>query len=683
MTPRITPVVRPAGLGSVLAALLLTAAPATAQVPPDSLPPAVPDTLVADTVVADTLVADTLGTEGLELEGDTVGTDSLPPIIRSLPDFGRAGSDRTPGVVRWDLEQILDARAITLQELLEPVGWVLPVRGGDYGAPQHITAVGMGAGRVRVFRDGVEELPLDGSVVDLARIALAGVGSVTLRREGGEIRIELESERVDDTGEALARIAAGTGDIETNLFRGVFLNPNALGGALGVGIERIDTRGTGGDEQGTLQGVWLRYLRPVGPLTLSGELRTGTANVDATGLGYTESSRSTRTLRARAGEPGGLRGEVYWANTSLNMDEGAGFAGEAVRDARLSRTQIGARGAWDREVGPLSLWARGEARLFSGEGRSPLVGISDSLVAGVDPFDGAGRPDDRLDLDLGIEADRLGGASLRLGTDGWEDARRSVAGLRLWTAPLFGLSAFAELDRGERGWRPTFLRLPSDSVVADSVAQGFAQDPARFTDRELARVGARFALGPIDVSAAWLSTTTDSVLPLGTVDRAGLLARGGAAFAGDETTGFEVAGRLGVPLLDGFAFVGSLQQWEEEGIYRPERIYRGGFEYANAFYETGNLGIRASLLVEGRDPMLVPVADPDFVAPPETPDALPGPARVGFYQSWNAHLQIRIVTVRIFIRWENTFGRLGLEDIPGREMPGIRAMYGIRWTLRN
>jgi hypothetical protein len=634
-------------------------------------------------VVLDTLATDTLGVEGIAPERDTATADSLPPVIRRLPDFGRAGSDRTPGVVRWDIEQILDARAITLQELLEPVGWVLPVRGGDYGAPQHVTAVGIGAGRVRVFRDGVEELPLDGSIVDLSRIALAGIGSVTLRREGGEIRIELESERADDTGEALARIAAGTGDLETNLFRGLFLNPNALGGALGVGIERIDTRGTNGNEQGTLQGVWLRYLRPIGPVTLAGELRTGRADVDASELASTESSRSTRILRARVGEPGALRGEVYWASHSLSLDGGTGLGGEPVRDARLSRTQIGARGAWEGAAGPMSLWVRGEARLFSGEGRSPLDGIADSLVVGADPLEGGGRPDDRLDLDLGVTVDGLGGASLRLGSDGWEDGRRSVAGLRAWSAPLFGLSAFAELDRGERGWRPPFLRLPSDSVAADSVARSFAQGPVRFTDRELTRFGARFAWGPFDLAGAWLSTTTDSVLPLGTIDRAGLLARGGTAFAGDEVSGFEVAGRIGVPLLDGLAVVGSLQRWEEEGIYRPERLYRGGIEYGDTFYETGNLGIRASFLVEGRDPMLVPVADPDFVPPPDDPGALPGPARVGFYQSWNAHLQIRIVTVRIFVRWENTFGRLGLEDIPGREMPGIRAMYGIRWVLRN
>jgi len=646
------------------------AGPLAAQDPPDSIP-AVADTLVADTLLADTLPADSLAVQ-----------DSLPPVIRNLPDFGAFGSEDDPGVVRrWTLLDLQRAPGITLVELLEPLPGILPVRGGDYGAPENITAVGLGAGRVRVFIDGVEELPLDGSVVDLARIPLAGVGSVTLRREGGELRIELESERADEDPRPLTRIEAGTGDLETNLFRGTFLHPNALGGALGVGIERIDTRGTGGDEQGTLQGVWLRYLRPVGPVTLSGEIRRGRADIEVDELGATESARNSWILRARAGEVGGLRGEVYLANTSLDLDGGTGLEGESVRPARLSRRQYGARGAWDHTTDALSLWARGEARLFRGDGGTPTLVLPDSARTGVDDFEPNGRPDRRLDLDVGAEVSGVGGASLRLGLDDWDGSRRGIGGVRAWTAPLFGLSAFAELDRGTRGWRPTFRRLAPDAT--DSTAAEFGQPPTRVTELELTRIGSRFAWGPFDVAGAWLSLETDSVLPLGTADRAGLVARGGRAFAGDEVTGLEVEGRIGIPLLEGLALVGSLQQWEEEGLYRPERIYRGGIDYGNTFYPSENLEIRARMVVEGRDPMLVPFADPEFVPPEEDPDALAGPLRVPFYQSWNAYLQIRVVTVRIFVRWENFFGRENLVDVPGRPMPGIRASYGVRWTLRN
>ncbi|HKK92002.1 MAG TPA: hypothetical protein VJ925_01170, partial [Longimicrobiales bacterium] len=89
----------------LLAALI--ALPVSAQEPPDSLPPdSVPPAVTADT---------------LEAVSDTLETDSVPPPIRNLPDFGRFGDERDPGVIeRWDLEDLLGARAVTLQELLEP-----------------------------------------------------------------------------------------------------------------------------------------------------------------------------------------------------------------------------------------------------------------------------------------------------------------------------------------------------------------------------------------------------------------------------------------------------------------------------------------------------------------------------------------------------------------------------------
>jgi hypothetical protein len=42
-----------------------------------------------------------------------------------------------------------------------------------------------------------------------------------------------------------------------------------------------------------------------------------------------------------------------------------------------------------------------------------------------------------------------------------------------------------------------------------------------------------------------------------------------------------------------------------------------------------------------------------------------------------------VVTVRIFIRWDNLSIRTNNQDIPGRVLPRTRAMYGVRWTLRN
>jgi len=58
-------------------------------------------------------------------------------------------------------------------------------------------------------------------------------------------------------------------------------------------------------------------------------------------------------------------------------------------------------------------------------------------------------------------------------------------------------------------------------------------------------------------------------------------------------------------------------------------------------------------------------------------------ASVPFYQNWYARIQARIVTVRIFIGWENFAIRRDLQSFPGRLLPATRATYGLRWTMWN
>jgi hypothetical protein len=48
----------------------------------------------------------------------------------------------------------------------------------------------------------------------------------------------------------------------------------------------------------------------------------------------------------------------------------------------------------------------------------------------------------------------------------------------------------------------------------------------------------------------------------------------------------------------------------------------------------------------------------------------------------NLFVQIRVVDVRVFYRLDNVFNQRGIE-IPGTQIPGARAMYGVRWFFRN
>jgi hypothetical protein len=166
---------------------------------------------------------------------------------------------------------------------------------------------------------------------------------------------------------------------------------------------------------------------------------------------------------------------------------------------------------------------------------------------------------------------------------------------------------------------------------------------------------------------------------------------------GGTRKGYEVSGRI--PLYPrGMALVGSYQWWDQpedvwtvpddslgtsepladEKIpwrYLPRRNYQASLSFHNTFLPTGNLEVWFDLGVQGRDPMVVPFREEvdDFVAPITVP----------FYQSWFVRLQIRVVTVRAFIMWENFTLRQRNQDFPGALLPATRSLYGVRWTMRN
>jgi hypothetical protein len=56
---------------------------------------------------------------------------------------------------------------------------------------------------------------------------------------------------------------------------------------------------------------------------------------------------------------------------------------------------------------------------------------------------------------------------------------------------------------------------------------------------------------------------------------------------------------------------------------------------------------------------------------------------VPFYQSWYTDVQVRVLTVHLFIRWENFTLRQRLQDFPGRVLPYTRSVYGVKWIMWN
>jgi hypothetical protein len=595
------------------------------------------------TAVRDTLpVVDTIGVPGAA--GDSLApADTVIHALRPMP--GTRPAEDPFLVARWTREDLLRARGVTLLELISSRPGTIPLRTSDYGSPEGVVLDGMAGGRVRVFVDGVEEVAMDGSVVDLAQVTLAGVEQVDVTRAGGELRVLLTTAQ-PTVPNPVSSIEAGTGDLDTKIFRGSFFHPNAFGGGLTLLFERMDSDGPGGDEAGSLQSVSLRYVRPLGDrFQVAGEIRNRTAK-SVLDRSVPEAGRGTRSLRVRARLMDGVALEAFATRGTLDLTSGIPTRDTLVADpvtgdtARVilyepevdRATQFGGRLGWNLH----GLWGQASFRYIDRPVRATLM---------------------RTDVDVGFVAPEVGGVSGRFGWDREAQVNRTLWGVSAWTRPVLGLSLLASMDQGVRGWWDPAAPAP------DSIESRYPDQ----SDGTFLRAGARLALGPLAVEGAWLRSEVDSVLPLGNrVDQ------GFAAFPGDDANGFVVAGSLALP-VDGFQLEGSFERWEEEGIFRPAQIYRGGLTFHDVFYPTGNLEITAGAVVEGRDPMLLPI-----------PDAVDGgPVRVPFYQSWNAHLQIRVVTVRVFIRWDNLFLRPENQDLPGRLLPRTRAMYGVRWTLNN
>ncbi|HKJ03727.1 MAG TPA: Plug domain-containing protein [Longimicrobiales bacterium] len=625
--------------GIVVAAVLALAlaGSARAQVRPDSTR-AVPQPPRPDSLVADSLAR----------QDSIAAADS---VFYNLP---RVGGDRAvgwdQGVWEWAYEELLTQGAVTLAELVAEVPGVTTLLGGDYGNPVGFTAFGLGGGRLRIFRDGFEVMPVEGGVPDLARVGLVGIRSVRLERNPGEIVIRMESLEYEDP-RPYSLVEAGTGDLNTNIFRGTFAMPRALRGSVAVGLERTDSRGARGDAAGNRTGTWLRYqLHRGDDAGLAVDFhRMGTeTQVDAFASPVT---RTDLTVRGRARLAPGLVGEAYWGRSTHTVED--------VRDIYAEeggrQSQVGARAAW--ETGPFS--AEGAYRHFGGDG----------------------LPSARLDLSVGGEDRGVGGFAADYQRASWPETTTSGKRIRVWTRPFMGLSVFGSWESGTAGARtgPLTTPLPPDtSAEASAVDSAAAALPLfRVTDRKATRVGARWSWRGLGLAGARLEVEADSLLPLGFAPD-----QGGPVVAGGTRTGWEAWARLPT-FLGALSLQGSYQTWDEAWPYLPKRSYQGALVYHKTFLESGNFEWWWTLGVRGHDPMTVRVLAEGSAQGGDGEEAPLELASVPFYQNWYARMEARIVTVRIFIGWENFAIRRNLQDFPGQFLPITRAVYGLRWTMWN
>lgn len=629
-------------LRHVLVAVALTlagAGSAHAQVRPDVTRP-VPDEAVADSLMA---------ADSLQARQDSIA--AADSVFYNLPRLGRkrvVGWDQD--VWQWEYEELLATGAVTLADLVAEVPGVTTLLGGDFGNPVGFTAFGLGGGRLRVFRDGFEVLPLEGGVPDLARVGLAGITSVQLERHPGELVIRMESLRFEDP-RPYSLIEAGTGDLNTNLFRGTLAIPRALGGSIAVALERADSRGARGNATGNRTGTWLRYQLHRGDdagLSIDFRRMGSETQVDAFASPVT---RTDLTVRGTARLVGGLVGEAYWGRSTHKVED----IREIYAEEGGRRSQMGLRAAL--EQGPFSV--EGAYRRFGG----------DDLPSG------------RLDVSVGADDRAVGGFSAAYQRASWPETTTSGKRAQAWTRSALGFSLFGSWESGTVGARtgPLTTPLPPDTLAETPPADSTVIPGPLFrvTDRKATRFGARWSWRGIDLAGARVKVEADSLLPLGLGPD-----RGGPALAGGTRTGWEASGRLPTP-WKALSVQGSFQTWDEPWPYMPKQSYQGAFVYHKTFLETGNFEWWWTLGVRGHDPMTVRILASDSPQPGNEDGDPIELASVPFYQNWYARMEARIVTVRIFIGWENFAIRRNLQDFPGQLLPQTRAVYGLRWTMWN
>ena len=607
-------------------------APLCAQEPPDTV--RVDSLSVADSVqvVDSAALADSL----LAQVADSASADTIfynLPRARSEVPAGFA-----TGVWVWDRHAIMASGANTLAELVQSVPGLVTLFGGDYGTPLSMTAFGRGGGGYRIVRDGFELYPLDGSVADLQHVALAGVQEVRLDRSSGRMVVEITSHRHDD-GRPFSVVEAGTGDLDTNMFRGVYADPTALGGSVAVGLERVDTRGIGPSrsEGGNRTGTWARYqyhFQDRGGVALNYRRVASQTQVDAHAP---ESSRKDVTLQASWRPVEGVVIEAVTGRSTVERDPVDGATHTRVGG---TRAQHGVAVSLSRA----GAWARGSYRLFEGDLPSGRVGVSG-----------------------GVAHPRWGGVAGQWERSTWRGEGAAAMGLRMWLRPVSWVTVFGHYETGDYGFRegPVSDGPPPPPLVDDGGVQG----SALVQERERLRVGGMVSLWGASLGGAALYGYADAVAPLGTE-----LDAGAPVAVGVHRNGYESMAVLPLP-LDGLTLEGSYQWWDEEGPYLPDQIYRGSFEFHRVFMDSGNLELWASLGVRGHDPMLT------FA--PTTPEAEGSIERVPFFQSWYAHAQVRVVTVRLWLGMDNMTFRRNLQTHPGRLLPYARSFFALRWDMWN
>ncbi len=569
------------------------------------------------------LAQDPLPRDTTRVPADT--TAAAPVVqdtVRAIPQLARhyfpPALGLSDGVWEWDQAALLLEATNSLADLLERIPGILTVRTGLQLQPEAAAAFGGTANRLEIYLDGYALDPITEASVDLTKIELANIERVRVERRIGLIRIHIETLMPKDT-RAYTRIEAGVGEPESNLFRGVLLAPKLFFGPLGVGIDRIDTDGFGRVEPGDQFAGWLKWSYIRGQSGLQVEYRRISTDRDADIPWPAEHSRDDLIARLRLNLRPGLVAELFGGRTTFESDTAdLAETEDTVPKLREELVQYGGRVSFSTPF----VWARGSVRLRDHEA----------------------FPSMQLDGAAGIRISETASVAAEVTQADWRDA-----GSAMWYSvtgqarPFALLRIFGEYTGGERG-APFLFR-----------------DSAFINEHSGFRAGGELNWRGLSVGAAAVRSESDSSVAFGLpFDSAA------TSFGNFSADGFELSGSLNLPFVRGLSVVGHVTNWYKgfRGWYLPQRLVRAGLQLHTTPLPSGNLEVFGRIEAVHRGNMVTPA---DTLAPDNTIDA---------------YLQIRIIDVRLFGRFEDILGNNAVE-VPGRTMLGPRLFYGVKWQFWN
>lgn len=634
------PRLRPGGIALGLGAVLLVlAGDLAAQTPPPPAPPPLPvpvDTVrpARDTVrtPADTVPAarpDTVPAAGDTIPmaaGDTIPGDTLSPVVVAVPLRAGEAPGWAAGVWEWDRAALMRSTALTLTDLLAQIPGITPIRSGFWGHPEAVALPGGIGGHTEIHLDGFALDPLDSSTYDLSRLELVHLSRVRVQRRGAGLRIELETVAPTEH-QPYSLVEAGTGDYGARLFRGTFMTPDFLVGPLALGVERLEGSGLFNAEPANTFAGWVKWARGFGSTTLQMELRRNTVEWRTPDKTAMKGVRQDWVVRARSAIAPGLTTEAFLGGSALE-DKSAGSTTE--RDG----LQGGLRAAYQTD----RFWSNASLR---GRGEETLPGVEADLAAGF-----------RLPGKIQVSGD--------FNHADWRAGQSATSwGVRAGVEPVSGVRPFVEYSTGTRG-------VPG---LRDDAGH------AILTERDALRAGAELSWRGAVLGASWNRIEADAIADFGLpFDRTATL------FPGGTMQGLEVHGSI--PLFwRPLRLEGWYTSWQgaNHWIYLPGQSWRTALAYYDKPLPSGNLEIDARLELSHRGAMLIPALFNPAAGPSSgvVTNAVPGLTSLDFY------LQIRVLDVHAFVRWNNIAHRLYQQDLPGRIFPGQRAFYGIKWSFWN